>query len=121
MSISKRILQFADYKNLRISEIAKESNTRDSTLRNIIRRDGSPSADILANLVSTYDDLNINWLLTGEGNMLLGSNENLIKEDSIKDLEKMKQTIEDLEDRLKLAQDLIDTQKILIEHLKQKK
>lgn len=74
-------------------------------MRNIIRRDSSISSEILAQLALKYPNLNIYWLLTGEGNML--QNEPITS-----------QNCTELKEHLKTAQDLIETQKMLIEQLK---
>ena len=39
----------------------------------MVRNNGSIGSEVLAKIVIYYDDLNINWLLTGEGDMLKSS------------------------------------------------
>ena len=48
---------------------AQTLGVSEANIRGYIRR-VVPKADVLAKIVSSYDDINPTWLLTGEGNML---------------------------------------------------
>lgn len=67
MTVKDRILQFCNAVGVRPGRFEREcglSNGYLSKLRN------EPSRDKIGVIASTYPNLNIDWLLTGEGNML---------------------------------------------------
>lgn len=67
MTVKDRILQFCNAVGVRPGRFEREcglSNGYLSKLRN------EPSRDKIGIIASTYPNLNIDWLLTGEGNML---------------------------------------------------
>ena len=70
MNLGKRISEFLDTKHSKTIEAAKYlevSSAYVSKLRSGTKQIGQST---IAKLVNKYPDLNLNWLFTGEGNML---------------------------------------------------
>ena len=70
MSIKERIFKYIDAKGLSKAEFERKSNLSNGYLNNF---KGQPSASKLEYILSAFPDLNRNWLLTGEGEMLNSS------------------------------------------------
>ena len=70
MNLGKRISEFLDTKHSKTIEVAKYlevSSAYVSKLRSGTKQIGQST---IAKLVNKYPDLNLNWIFTGEGNML---------------------------------------------------
>lgn len=50
---------------------SKALDVGDTTIRNYFNRGSNPNADFLAKLTSTFERVNLHWLLTGNGTHLL--------------------------------------------------
>ena len=69
----ERILQYLDYKKISQYEFSKKTGLANGFLK----AGDSVSSKNLELLSNIYSDLNILWVVTGKGNMILG-NENII-------------------------------------------
>lgn len=67
MEIKERIIKFIEVKGISKRGFAASINKSNSYVNNII---STVSVDVIADIKNIYPDLNINWLLTGEGEML---------------------------------------------------
>lgn len=67
MSVKERLKAYLVHKNLRINHFEKSIGASNSFVNNIRV---SISPDKLENIANIYKDLNITWLLTGEGEMI---------------------------------------------------
>lgn len=67
MSVKERLKEYLIHKNLRINYFEKSIGASNSFVNNIRV---SISPDKLENIANIYKDLNITWLLTGEGEMI---------------------------------------------------
>lgn len=67
MSVKERLKEYLSHKNLRINYFEKSIGASNSFVNNIRV---SISPDKLENIANIYKDLNITWLLTGEGEMI---------------------------------------------------
>lgn len=65
----RRILQFIDYKGIGITKFFKETGIKRGFL-DTDKLDSSVSDMFLAKIIAVFPELNIEWLLTGEGEML---------------------------------------------------
>lgn len=77
-SFFERIMQIIDYYNIsNINEFAKEYLGYSSSEKiNRLKKEGNnPSYDILLDISNKFENINMNWLLTGNGEMLKNSNE----------------------------------------------
>lgn len=70
MEANERILQFIGYKNISVN--AFEKSIGKST--NYVRNSKSFTSNVLASIMETYPELSIEWLITGNGEMLKASN-----------------------------------------------
>lgn len=67
MTLRERVKAYCDKKNIAISRFEKNSGLSNGYFNQVTKR---PSIEKLDNISSTFPDLNIDWLLTGEGEML---------------------------------------------------
>ncbi len=83
MSIKDRFKLIMDREKLTAGAFAESIGVAQATISHILGpRNKYPSTDIILRLHQRYSDINLNWLLTGEGNM---SNDSNSTEESIFD------------------------------------
>ena len=88
-------------------------------------RKSKPSFEVLTAIISSFDDLSVEWLITGKGEMLKSSieEENIIKEDasgySMANtlLEQLSKLTETVLSQQKTIESLIETNKKAVAHL----
>ncbi|MGX5820064.1 hypothetical protein ACWKWU_17840 [Chitinophaga lutea] len=70
--IVKRLQQFMQYKRMNATDFSRYMNYPNcEKVARLFRVEGAkPSADILMDIALYFDDLNMRWLLVGEGEML---------------------------------------------------
>lgn len=64
--IQDRLKQYIDNKKISVREFCRKVNVSSSFLA----RDAEIASDKLLNIVNTFDDISIEWLITGEGEMM---------------------------------------------------
>jgi hypothetical protein B2_07877 len=64
--MKERILQFIDYKRLSKNKFYKETGLSNG----ILDKQGGISSDSLEKIYCVYPEINLDWLLTGKGEML---------------------------------------------------
>ncbi|WP_341842557.1 hypothetical protein [Chitinophaga caseinilytica] len=71
-SIASRLKNFIQHKQLSTSAFTRILEYKScEKIARLFRSEGAkPSVDIVADIANRFADLNIRWLLTGEGNML---------------------------------------------------
>ncbi len=75
MDIVSRLIAFRDYKNLSNSQFADSAGIPRPTLSQFLNgRNKRMSDDLTSKIHAAFPDLNILWLLFGEGNMLMDGN-----------------------------------------------
>lgn len=67
MSVKKRVEEFCEYRKFSIGAFCREARISNSYFSNV---KGEMGMTIRAKIKDTYPELNIHWLLTGEGDML---------------------------------------------------
>ena len=72
MELKDRVLSYCGKKNIALARFEKESKLSNGYFNQVKKR---PSADKIKNIEEAFPDLNIEWLLTGEGEMLKTSTE----------------------------------------------
>ena len=77
MEIKDRISKFIQYKNITIAEFERNVSLANGYIKKF---KGSIGSDKLNNIISYYPDININWLITGEGSMLKSEISNMLVE-----------------------------------------
>ena len=68
--IVERLKQFIDYKGVTISAFEKSIGMSNASFGKSLKNGGTIGADKLGNILHTYPDINLRWVITGEGNML---------------------------------------------------
>ena len=67
-----RFTQFAEYYSvIKPSELAKKTGMTHQSASNYLKNKGNPSIEVINQIKMAFPKLNINWLLTGNGEMLL--------------------------------------------------
>lgn len=89
----ERFMKYCELKGLTDSQLCKDLNVGNGTFYAIRKRNTDLSPRLLGIILETYTDINKDWLLTGEGEML-ASNNNLESPDLI--ISRIKITIRDL-------------------------
>lgn len=77
MNTKERIIEFIKFKGLRISEFEKLCSLSNGYVFSMRKDFGK---DKLNNVLNKFPELNRNWLVYGEGEMLLGGSPNQMKE-----------------------------------------
>lgn len=82
----EKILQVIDYYGIKnVSELADILGYSSSEKLNRLKKEGAkPSMDILQDISNKFDEIDANWLLTGNGEMLKTVNSNVVSEPSVK-------------------------------------
>lgn len=68
--IIERLSQVIDYKGENFTQLGLKIGVSNSYFSKMVRNNGSIGAEIISKIVKYYDDLSVDWLLTGRGNML---------------------------------------------------
>lgn len=72
-NIKDRIIQVGDYKGIKREDFIESLNQKYSNYRGK-SKNSSPSADVFVEISTKYPDVNLDWLLTGKGEMLKSNN-----------------------------------------------
>jgi plasmid maintenance system antidote protein VapI len=81
MTINKRMAEVMKVFGLNKNQFAKRLGVHPTVIHNIIDEKGrgnKPSFDLISKLMSSFDNINGDWLLTGRGNMFLEEKESKI-------------------------------------------
>lgn len=70
--------KYIDYKGISISEFERNIGMSNNSFRKSLNNNGNIGSDKIENILKTYPDINIQWLLTGKGKMLQSEHENQI-------------------------------------------
>ena len=68
-SITDKIIQIRKYKKLSQKDFACKTMISPSTLSEVESKKINPSSALLVGIANAFDDINIEWLLTGNGEM----------------------------------------------------
>lgn len=72
MTINERIQQVIKHLGLNNNSFSKQIDVNPTVIHNIIKGRNAPSYDILNRICLSFDNINPTWLLTGNGEMLVG-------------------------------------------------
>jgi hypothetical protein len=112
MNINKKIIQYIDSKELSQREFTKKCGLSEG----VLRRGNNIGSGYLKTIKTIYPDLNMNWLLFDEGNMLL-EEENVVTV-SYEKYHKTCPKCQILEKELKHCNELLEAKKETVEILK---
>jgi len=82
----KRIKDYLDYKDIKISAFEKSVGLSNGSFGGQLKKNRSIGIDKLENILKKYPDLNANWVLTGSGEMLRGTHDDINKHGVLRDL-----------------------------------
>ena len=100
MTVNQRIEELIKYLGLNPNSFSKSIGlSGNSTISRIIKGQTTPSYDTLFIICKTYDWINIQWLMIGEGEMIKSDDENI------------NANVEDLIEKIEYQKDLIKTLK----------
>ena len=74
-----RLRKWMDSMELKPSVLADNIGVNRATISHILSGRNKPSIDFLEKLLSTYDSINANWLITGIGYMSINIDNNELK------------------------------------------
>lgn len=75
--VKERLLQFIDNQNVSVRNFCKEISVSSS----YFTKNGAVSSDVLEKIVHRYPTINLEWIVTGRGKMLLTQSvENMVHE-----------------------------------------
>ena len=72
--MTDRILTFLKYKNIQSSKFADEIGVQRSSISHLLSGRNKPSLEFIQKILIKYPEVNPNWLLLGQGEMLLSTN-----------------------------------------------
>lgn len=75
--MQERLNKILKYYKLTPAQLADSINVQRSSISHILSGRNKPSYDFLVKILSKFNHINANWLLSGHGNMLLEPTENL--------------------------------------------
>ena len=113
MSIVSRINQYLKLKGITSSEFADSCEIpRPSVSQMLNGRNKKISSDVVSRIHNTYPDLNISWLMFGEGDMMIKSNIEISEDQTQQKIEfngADNTVTEDIMPRLEFANDINET------------
>ncbi|MEM9547835.1 MAG: hypothetical protein AAGA77_17765, partial [Bacteroidota bacterium] len=125
-SFGKRIKQYIDYKGLNIRSFELKSTLKNGAIHRVVKNDTSLNGESITALGETWEDLNLNWLMTGTGEMLMDPPP--IVADPPHDYKKVRKLTEELkwhkdsliraDEHIALQKEMIEALKLIIEHQK---
>ncbi len=70
MSILKRLNVLREDQNLSKAAFEKRISKSNGYFNGLEKRDGIPGAEVILDVIKEFPDYNLNWIMTGEGEML---------------------------------------------------
>ena len=74
VKMNKRFQKWLDYNDINSNKLAENINVSRATISHIISGRNKPSVDFLHKILNKYPDLNLNWLISGNGSMKINNN-----------------------------------------------
>ena len=105
MPLGSRLKEFIDYQRINAKDFERKNNFTNGLISRIIRQDGNMNTKHLQVIGENHPDLNMNWLLNGDGEMLK-ENENNESEEINK---KMQEDIEFYRETIKTLRKAVDS------------
>jgi len=81
----KRIAKFIDYQGISVSSFEQAISASDGMIRRAIRNNTDIQSKWIAKISDNYPELNIDWLISGKGNMLKESIPVAIKSNNLQE------------------------------------
>lgn len=77
MSISQRLEMVFRYKSITAKEFAEVMNIQRSAISHILSGRNKPSIDFLERFIQNFPEFNVEWLISGKGEMIKNSSSNI--------------------------------------------
>ena len=74
VKMNKRFQKWLDYNDINSNKLSENINVSRATISHIMSGRNKPSVDFLHKILNKYPDLNLNWLVTGNGSMKIDNN-----------------------------------------------
>ncbi len=100
MTSKQRILKYIEYKKYSIREFARKCDFSHTIFQN---EKSALGADNLEKIITNYPEINLLWIVTGKGEMLIGNDKkevNFNELELLKENRKLRLRIEELEKEL---------------------
>lgn len=81
-SVNERVRTLIDYKELSDNKFAQMIGVGQKLLSNMFIRGTEPSSKTISSILNTFQDISAEWLLRGEGDMLISDKNTNCKIDS---------------------------------------
>lgn len=114
--VLNRIKQFIDYKGIAISAFEKSIGMSNASLGKSLKTGGTIGADKLGIILKTYPEINLYWLVTGEGEMLT----NPQSRDEVPEIVEKKTEVNITDRLLAIIEDQKRDTQVLLEMLREK-
>lgn len=72
MKVTDRLQEFLNYKNISPYTFERSCGIANGYLKKQIKGKGTLGSDIVERITEKFRDLNVTWLMTGKGQMLIG-------------------------------------------------
>lgn len=109
MNIIDRLQQVIEHEGLNVASFAKKIGVGDQTIRGIvIQKRNNPGYELIYKISQTFDWLNIEWLITGEGDMIKSP-----KDESVSTENSTKEIINYLREKDQKIEQLIEEKAVL--------
>ncbi|MDF1695232.1 MAG: hypothetical protein P1U56_05345 [Saprospiraceae bacterium] len=106
MGVDVRIQNLIDHYELNVSSFSKSIGLNGNvTIYKIVKGESSPSFATLLKIKESYPEVNIDWILSGEGEMLITQT---------KDISWYEDQLENAKEEIKWHRELVETLKIAL-------
>lgn len=86
--LNSRLKAYLSFKGLTVRQMERDIEVGGSTMAKALKNDGSIGSDKVEKILQVYPDLSAEWLMRGEGNMILGEGDSIADKMRIRMLEK---------------------------------
>lgn len=118
--IKERILQFVENQKIKKVDFFAKIQMTSANFRGL-QLSSSINSSVIERIITIYPELNLYWLITGKGEMLVRKNDYAISSDTmVHQVNETKVQYDSKAEVYELQKQIIDTQSKLIEQLQQK-
>jgi transcriptional regulator with XRE-family HTH domain len=95
--MTERINKLLKYSKMSASQFADKVGVQRSSISHVLSGRNKPSLDFVTKILESFSEINPDWLLRGEGNMLNEENDDLFSKNTISESEKVEKADYDRE------------------------
>src|SRR5690554_1338451 len=92
-NLSKRIKQLIDYKGITLNKFSIQVGASNSYFNKVLKENSSIGSDRIERILRVFPEVNAEWLLTGQGEMLKNESEKQEENSSDKELIEMQKKL----------------------------